>query len=109
VDGFAGGDTVNGGNGPDVLIGGAGDQLTGGSGPDVFLFRPHFGANTITDFDAHNDSIQFDPSIFANGAAVLAHATDTASGVVIDDGLGDTITLTGVQLSQLSAGSFLFG
>jgi VCBS repeat-containing protein len=108
VDGFAGGDTVNGGNGPDVLIGGAGDQLTGGNGPDIFLFRPHFGANTITDFDTHNDSIQFDASLFTSAADILAHhATDTAGGVVIDDGHGDTVTLAGVHLSQLSAGMFL--
>ena len=108
VDGFAGGDTVQGGNGPDVLIGGVGDVLTGGNGPDVFLFRPHFGANTVTDFDAHNDSFQFDKSLFTSGADILAHhATDTAGGVVIDDGLGDTVTLLGVHLSQLSAGSFL--
>ena len=108
VDGFAGGDTVNGGNGPDVLVGGVGDVLTGGDGPDIFLFRPHFGANTITDFDVHNDSIQFDKSLFTSGADILAHhATDTAAGVVIDDGAGDTVTLAGVHLSQLSAGMFL--
>ena len=107
VDGFAGNDTVQGGNGPDVLIGGIGDKLTGGNGPDVFLFREHFGANTITDFDK-NDSIQFDKSIFASGADILAHhATDTAAGVVISDGLGDTVTLLGVHVSQLSAGTFL--
>ena len=108
VDGFAGHDTVLGGNGPDVLIGGVGDMLTGGSGPDVFLFRPHFGANTITDFNAHTDSIQFDKSIFTSGADILAnHATETAAGVIIDDGAGDTVTLLGVHLSQLSASDFL--
>lgn len=107
VDGFAGHDTVIGGNGPDVLIGGVGDQLTGGNGPDIFLFRPHFGANTITDFDTHNDSVQFDKSLFASGADVLAHSTDTAAGVVITDAAGDTVTLSGVHLSQLSVGMFL--
>jgi Ca2+-binding RTX toxin-like protein len=108
VDGFAGHDTVIGGNGPDVLIGGVGDQLTGGNGPDIFLFRPHFGANTITDFDTHNDSIQFDKSLFTSVSDILAHhATDTAGGVVIDDGLGDTVTLQGVHLAQLSTSSFL--
>ena len=108
VDGFAGNDTVVGGNGPDVLIGGVGDILTGGSGPDVFLFRPHFGANAVTDFDSHNDSIQFDKSLFTSGADILAnHATDTAAGVVISDGAGDTVMLIGVHTSQLSAGNFL--
>jgi Ca2+-binding RTX toxin-like protein len=108
VDGFAGHDTCIGGNGPDVLIGGVGDQLTGGNGPDIFLFRPHFGANTVTDFDGHTDSIQFDKSIFTSAADILAnHSTQTAAGVVISDGLGDTVTLLGVHLSDLSAGSFL--
>ena len=108
VDGFAGHDIVLGGNGPDVLIGGNGDTLTGGNGPDTFLFRPHFGANTITDFDMHNDNIQFDKSIFTSAADILAnHTTDTAGGAVISDGLGDAITLVGVHQSQLSAGMFL--
>jgi len=108
VDGFAGHDIVLGGNGPDVLIGGEGDTLTGGNGPDTYLFRPHFGANTITDFDAHNDNIQFDESIFTSAADILAHhTTDSAAGAVISDGLGDTITLAGVHQSQLSAGMFL--
>jgi VCBS repeat-containing protein len=108
LDGFAGHDTENGGNGPDVLIGGVGDVMTGGANNDIFLFRPHFGANTVTDFDPQNDHLQFDKSIFSSGADILAHhATDTASGVVIDDGLGDTVTLQGVHLSQLNAGMFL--
>ena len=81
VDGFAGHDIVLGGNGPDVLIGGNGDTLTGGNGPDTFLFRAHFGANTITDFDTHNDNMQFDKSIFTSAADILAnHTTDTRGG-----------------------------
>jgi VCBS repeat-containing protein len=108
VDGFAGHNIVLGGNGPDVLIGGNGDTLTGGNGPDTYLFRPGFGTNTITDFDIHNDNIQFDESIFTSAADILAHhTTDTAAGAVISDGLGDTITLLGVHQSQLSAGMLL--
>ena len=81
VDGSAGHDVLIGGNSPDVLVGGIGDTMTGGNGPDTFLFRPHFGANTITDFDFHNDNIQFDKSIFASAADILAnHTTDTAEG-----------------------------
>lgn len=109
VDGFPGHDTVIGGNGPDVLIGGDGDKLTGGNGPDTFLFRPHFGANVITDFDTHNDSIQF-TSVFTSAADILAHhVTDSVVGAVIDDGAGDTVTLLGVHPGQLSAGMFLLG
>jgi Ca2+-binding RTX toxin-like protein len=80
-----------------------GDKLTGGSGPDTFLFRPNFGANTITDFNVNIDSIQFDKSIFPGVSDVLAHTADSVSGAVISDGHGDTITLTGVTLAQLQA------
>ena len=75
----------------------------GGNGPDTFLFRPHFGANTITDFDFHNDAIQLDRSIFSSVADLLSHTTDTANGAVINDTHGDTITLTKVTFAQLQA------
>ena len=108
VDGFAGHDIVLGGNGPDVLIGGNGDTLTGGNGPDTYLFREHFGANTITDFDTHNDNMQFDKSIFTSAVDILAnHTTDTPTGAVISNGLGDAITLLGVHQSQLSPDMFM--
>jgi serralysin len=94
---------LTGGNSPDVLVGGVMDTLTGGNGPDVFLFRPDFGANTITDFDFHNDAIQLDKSIFASVADLLSHTTDTVNGAVINDTHGDTITLTHVTLAQLQA------
>ncbi len=103
LDGSAGHDVLIGSNSPDVLVGGAMDTLTGGSGPDTFLFRPHFGANTITDFDFHNDAIQLDTSIFSSVADLLSHATDTANGAVINDAHGDTITLTNVTFAQLQA------
>ena len=103
LDGSSGHDILFGGNGPDVLIGGPGDTLTGGNGPDTFLFRPGFGANTITDFDVNNDVIQIDKSVFQTVADLLAHTSDTAAGAVINDGKGDTITLTGVTRAQLQA------
>lgn len=101
LDGSAGHDVLMGGNGADVLIGGNGDKLTGGSGPDTFLFRPDFGTNVITDFNINDDVLQLDKSLFANVADILSHTTNTAAGAVINDGHGDTITLTGLTLSQL--------
>jgi VCBS repeat-containing protein len=103
LDGSFGHDTLLGGNGPDVLIGGVGDSLTGGNGPDTFLFRPGFGANTITDFDVHNDAVQIEKSVFQNLADLFAHASNSAAGVVINDGAGNTITFTGVTLADLQA------
>ena len=101
LDGAAGHDVLIGGNSPDVLVGGIGNTMTGGHGPDTFLFRPDFGANTITDFDFHNDAIQLDKSIFSSVADLLSHTTNTANGAVINDTHGDTITLTNVTLEQL--------
>jgi hypothetical protein len=75
--------------------------MTGGNGPDTFLFRPDFGANTITDFDFHNDAIQLDKSIFSSVADLLSHTTDTAGGALITDTHGDSITLAHVTLAQL--------
>ncbi len=104
LDGSAGHDVLIGGNSPDVLVGGVMDTMTGGGGPDTFLFRPDFGANTITDFDVHNDAIQLDKSIFSSVADILNHhTTDTVNGAVIDDTHGNTITLTHVTLAQLQA------
>jgi VCBS repeat-containing protein len=104
LDGSFGHDIVIGGNGADVLIGGPGDTLTGDNGgPDTYLFRPGFGANTITDFDVNIDAIQIDKSIFGSVANLLSHTSDTAAGAVIDDGKGDTITLNGIKLDQLKA------
>ena len=107
LDGSAGGDTLSGGNSDDVLIGGKGDTLTGGNGPDTFLFRPDFGANTIKDFNVHQDVIQFDKSLFTDVNDILSHTTDTANGALIADAHGDTVTLHGVTLAQLSTHDFL--
>lgn len=96
-------DVLVGGNGADVLIGGIGDTLTGGNGPDTFLFRPNFGANTITDFNVANDVLQFDKSIFSSATDVLNHTQSGAGGAVISDTHGDAVTLVGVNLAQLQA------
>jgi VCBS repeat-containing protein len=108
LDGSAGGDLLIGGNAADVLVGGNGDTMTGGRGPDTFLFRPNFGTNTITDFDIHNDTIQFDKSIFNLVSAIAGFTSDSASGAVINDGHGDTVTLAGVTAAQLAANPGVF-
>jgi VCBS repeat-containing protein len=101
LDGSAGGDTLIAGKTDTVLIGGPNDTLFAGRGDDTFVFRPNFGTNTITNFNVHEDTLQFDHTIFSSVRDILAHTTDTASGAVISDGHGDSVTLLGVTSAQL--------
>lgn len=67
IEGGEGNDTILGGNDDDTILGGAGDdtirgetgndQLTGGSGADFFGYSAGDGADTITDFDPNEDSL----------------------------------------------------
>jgi Ca2+-binding RTX toxin-like protein len=119
LDGGAGNDVLVGGTGHTVLIGGPGDTLTGGNGANWFVFAPNFGRNVITDFDTHKDVIQLPRSEFGGFAAVIADAQQNGSDTVIthNDSLPqngaavnahDSITLSGVSLSQLHASDFWF-
>lgn len=109
IDGGAGNDTINGGPGNDTITGGPGnDLLTGGPGKDEFVFGPGFGKDVITDFAA-GDKIAISHTIFANLAAVKAHArVDGHHHVVITHG-ANSITLDTVHhVNDLKGGEFLF-
>ncbi len=110
VDGTLGGQTLLGGNGSDVLLGGPDDVLTGGNGADQFVFQYDFGHNEITDF-GQSDVIELQASTFGSIAKIFAcYATDDCHGnVLISDphSAANTITVDHVSLSQLSANSFL--
>ena len=84
------------------------DFTGAGSGAAEGVMVLDFGANTITDFNVHTDAIQFDASLFANAAAILASTTDSAGGAVITDAAGDTLTLAGVTTASLAAHSSVF-
>ncbi len=120
--GQLGNDILMGGEGNDRLSGGAGfDRLEGGNGNDtltgnfnwdVFVFRDGFGNDTITDFDAHNVFERIDLSDVAaiTGFDDLAanHMRQVGSNVLIEDHLGNSITLLEVSLADLDATDFLF-
>ena len=77
----------NGGN--NMLDGGLGnDTLTGGSGHDKFLFDTGLAANvdTIVDFDAANDTISLDQSVFTT---LTTTGTLAASAFVTGAAAGD--------------------
>ncbi len=111
--GGIGSDTLCGDDGDDTLAGGEGDDLlTGGSNGDVFVFTDGFGNDTITDFDVVNAFEHIDLSSVAEIESfddlVASHVTQVGSDTIIEDGLGNSITLSGVQLSELTNDDFVF-
>jgi probable HAF family extracellular repeat protein len=108
LTGGAGDDFLIGGNGRDALTGGLGnDKLTGGNGADTFVFNANFGKDVITDF--HNDVIQFDHTVFADFAAIQAHmANDGHGNTVITHDANTTVKLLGVTSSELHGSDFVF-
>ncbi|UOM33500.1 calcium-binding protein [Acuticoccus sp. I52.16.1] len=97
--GGAGDDQIFGGNGDDTIDGGAGnDTLFGNDGADIFVFAE--GADEITDFQDGIDLI--DAAGFED--ALIAQVGDD---VVIDFGLGNTLTLKDQLVDDIGAGDFL--
>jgi Ca2+-binding RTX toxin-like protein len=97
--------SLQGGTGNDVLIGGPNDTLTGGLGSDTFVFNRNFGKETIKDFNVNQDVIAFDRTLFSNAtpAQVLSQTHDSSGGAVIAVDALDTLTLTGVTVAQLQS------
>jgi hypothetical protein len=78
--------------------------IVGNGGNDTFVFGSNFGKEVITDFQAatlNHDVLQFSQNTFNDFAAVLAHAAQVGSDVVITVDALDTVTLKNVQLSGL--------
>jgi serralysin len=102
-------DLVNAGDGADILYGGAGnDTLTGGAGGDSFIFASGDGVDTISDFNVSSDTLDFSETTtdFTDVSDIQAAATETvvnsASGLLIDLGGGDSVFLAGISSSNLS-------
>ena len=88
----------------------ANDVMSGKGGHDTFIFAPHFGKDTIKDFQAKgsgHDVVQFNGGALSSLADVLAHASQSAHGVVIADH-GDTLTLKNTKVADLHASDFHF-
>jgi Ca2+-binding RTX toxin-like protein len=113
--GLGGADTLNGGAGADTLDGGAGnDTMNGGAGNDIFLFAPGFGADTIAaGFDANPTGGQDLLNIQAFGITAATFAAEVAVAVsgtstlitILDS--GDTILLTNVAATAVTAQDFV--
>ncbi|MET3598298.1 hypothetical protein [Martelella mangrovi] len=95
---------------------GGDDTLTGGAGNDSFRFvlddtgASAIGDDTITDFDAANETIYIglNDSAYDSYSEILNAASDTADGVNIDLGSHGSITLADVSVSELSSDNFAF-
>ncbi|MCA0856673.1 calcium-binding protein [Phaeobacter italicus] len=114
LSGLAGNDTLWGGAGRDTLIGGSGDdRLNGGSQADVFVFRGDFGNDVIDDFSTGGRREKIDVSDVTTIRKFFDLRTNHLSqnddgDAVISDGNGNTITLDGVAMADLSANDFIF-
>ena len=107
------GAAIYGTTGNNTLVSTAGnDIMTGGNGADSFLFNgTTFGNDVITDFRAqgpNHEIIQFSKTAFDSFAAVLNHAAQVGTDVVITHDLADSVTLKNVSLSKLSQSDFHF-
>lgn len=112
-----GNDTLNGGPGNDRLEGGPGNDIeTGGPGSDTFVFKPGFGNDRITDFDANpaggQDYIELS-GFGIDATNFAAHVTITDVGadvlVTIDGNASQTIRLVGIpNASVITVDDFRF-
>ena len=104
LDDFAGGD------GDDTIEGGAtDDMLTGGAGADTFVFDQDSGHDTITDF-SKTEGDKIDLSAFTDITSLSdlrGFQADDAAVIFLGFNGGGTITLKGVQLSELEASDFI--
>jgi Ca2+-binding RTX toxin-like protein len=107
------GDHFYGEAGNDTLTGGkANDYLEGGTGADSFVFLSDFGQDTIADFSTSQSGETIDLSgvsqITSFSDLTTNHLTQSGSDALISDGAGNTITLTGINMADLTADDFLF-
>jgi Ca2+-binding RTX toxin-like protein len=87
-----------------VIAGNDGNNtLTGLAGADTFVFKPGFGKDTITDYTVGQDDVNVDHAIFADFAALIAHAADDGIGnTVITADANNAITLAGITKAVLA-------
>lgn len=105
-------DRLDGQNGSDRLDGGVGnDRLFGGNGSDVFVFS--MGDDVVRDFKtsgAGQDVIDLSgvAEITDFDDLVDNHVTDLGRDLLIEDGAGNSLRLSSVDLADLTEDHFLF-
>lgn len=96
-------------NGNDVLNGFAGnDVLSGGKGVDTFVFEAGTGSDTVSDFNAANEVLDFSAALWGNVAktaqeVVNEFASLVGGHVVFDFGTDEVSLLKVTSLAGLAA------
>ena len=88
------------------------DTLWGGAGADLFVFGGEFGRDVVVDFDP----LQIGERIDLRGVSTITsfadlqadHLTQSGGNAIISDGEGNSITLAGLYVSNLSSDNFLY-
>ena len=80
------------------------EVLFGNGGSNTFVFSGiTWGTDIVADFHPNTDIVQLSQTAFANLAAVLSHAAQVSTDVVITADATDTVTLKNTVLSQLTS------
>ena len=84
-------------------------MTVGGPGNDNFVFAPGIGADTITNFNPQQDTIELDHFAVTQTVQELQTliTTDAHGDALINLGNHDSITLANVHLADLHASSFI--
>ena len=94
---------VNGTSGNNTLTSSSANEVFfGHGGNDTFVFTGITGKDVVADFQPNNDVLQLSHNVFANFAAVLAHAAQVGSDVTITVDASNSVTLHNTTLSQLT-------
>ena len=73
---------------------------------EPFAFNTGFGNNTVTDFNTSRDVLQFNHALFVNFAAAMADTKQVGANTAITYDANDSVALTGVAASHLTASNF---
>ena len=103
--GSDGSDTLVGGPNNDILVVAKGHQtLTGAAGSDTFDFSKQGTNAVVTDFNVHQDKLEFDVPLVQNG---LPWRISSDHGNTLIQGNDISVMLKGVAPNQLSAKDFV--
>jgi Ca2+-binding RTX toxin-like protein len=105
--GTSGNDTISGSSWNDTIYGdGGNDTLSGGSGDDAFIFRAGSGQDTITDFSAGHDVLEFRDGLFADSTAAFAAASASGNDTIVTIDASTSVLLQNVALASLHVDDF---